>query len=111
MRITFRHLLTMSSGLAWDETRKQPGDPANSWTQMIRANGVLFATGEPAAASGLRLRPRDTAKLGQLILADGIWGDKGYCRQTGWQNQPGHVSTATTLPITAISGGSVKPYP
>jgi CubicO group peptidase (beta-lactamase class C family) len=136
MRITLRHLLTMSSGLAWDETRKPPGDPANSWTQMVRAKdpvrfvlqqavvsapgesftyssggttvlgralakatgkrlddyareklfgplgisdfewGELFATGEPAAASGLRLRPRDTAKLGQLILADGIWGDQ-----------------------------------
>lgn len=143
MRITFGHLLTMSSGLAWDETRKPHGDPANSWTQMIRANdpvrfvleqpvvstpgdsftyssgsttmlgrtlakatgkslddyareklfrplgisdfewGELFAIGEAAAASGLRLRPRDTAKLGQLMLADGIWGDQRVL-PAGW---------------------------
>lgn len=143
MRITFRRLLAMSSGLVWDETRKPPGDPANSWTQMIRANdpvrfvleqrvvsapgdsftyssgdttvlgrvlakatgkrlndyareklfsplgisdfewGELLSTGEPAAASGLRLRPRDTAKLGQLMLADGIWGDQRIL-PVGW---------------------------
>ena len=34
------------------------------------------ATGEPVAASGLRLLPRDFAKLGQLVLAHGVWQDK-----------------------------------
>ena len=133
-RITFRQLLTMSSGLKWDESIPY-SDPANSERQMISApdpvryvlqqpviappgsvynyNGgntallgavlakvtgqrlddyareKLFtplgisdfewinlpSTGQPAAASGLRMRPRDTAKLGQLMIADGVWND------------------------------------
>jgi CubicO group peptidase (beta-lactamase class C family) len=133
-RITFRHLLTMSSGWKWDEWMPY-SDPTNSERQMISAadpihyvleqpviappgsvynyNGgnttllgavlskvigkrlddyareVLFgplgisdfewvklpSNGQPAAASGLRLRPRDTAKLGQLMIADGVWND------------------------------------
>jgi len=133
-RITFRHLLTMSSGLKWDESIPY-SNPANSERQMIAAadpiryvleqpviappgsvynynggNTTLLAavltkatgrrlddyakenlfgplgitdfewvslpsTGQPAAASGLRLRPRDSAKLGQLMVADGVWTD------------------------------------
>lgn len=136
MRITFRHLLTMSSGLAWDEVYKPYSDPENIVWRLVaardpvrfvleqplvvtpgdafnynsggttvlgravaKATGKRFdeyardrlfvplgiadfewvplpATGEPAAGWGLRLRPRDTAKLGQLVLADGRWGDR-----------------------------------
>jgi CubicO group peptidase (beta-lactamase class C family) len=130
-RITLRHLLTMSSGLKWNESLPY-SDPANSERQMIAAadplkyvleqpvitppgsvynyNGgnttllgavlakstgqaidvyakdnlfgplgitdvewVKLSNGQPAPASGLRMRPRDAAKLGQLMISDGVW--------------------------------------
>lgn len=130
-RITVRHLLTMSQGLAWNEDLPY-ADPRNSEIRMdtaadpvryalaqpierppgeafnysggsatilaalIRrrtgrnvddyARAALFAPlgitdvewsrltpDAPLAASGLRLRPRDTAKLGQLVLDRGAW--------------------------------------
>ncbi|MGI9449198.1 MAG: serine hydrolase domain-containing protein [Geminicoccaceae bacterium] len=37
---------------------------------------VEGSNGEPAAASGLRLRPRDLAKIGQLLLNQGHWQDR-----------------------------------
>jgi CubicO group peptidase (beta-lactamase class C family) len=141
-RITFRHLLTMSSGLKWDESIPY-SDPANSERRLIasadpvryvfeqpviatpgsvynynggnttllaamltKATGrrlddyareKLFgplgitdfewvsmpANGEIAAASGLRLRPRDSAKLGQILLTDGQWNGKQVLPK-GW---------------------------
>jgi CubicO group peptidase (beta-lactamase class C family) len=133
-RITLRHLLTMSSGLAWDQTMPFT-DPANSERHMVFApdpyrfaweqkpvtppgesytynsgstellgrivqkvsgqrleefaKSNLFAplgivefewmpnsNGNAAASWGLRLRPRDMAKLGQLVLAQGHWGER-----------------------------------
>jgi CubicO group peptidase (beta-lactamase class C family) len=133
--IHLRHLLTMTSGLAWDE-RRAYSDPENSERNLIRSiapyrfvleqavwhkpgeewnyNGggtqllagvlqrttgkwmadfakeALFeplgitqfewlkmpASGEVAAASGLRLRPRDLAKIGQLVLNNGTWNGR-----------------------------------
>jgi CubicO group peptidase (beta-lactamase class C family) len=37
---------------------------------------VLGSNGEPAAASGLRMRPRDLARIGQLVLDQGRWGER-----------------------------------
>ena len=131
-RIALRHILTMSSGLAWDETSVPYGNPSNTYWRMgaapradqfVLAQPVAAQPGEvfnyntgtadllgvilrkvsgkrldefaketlfdplgiedwdwdgssgfnPAAASGLRLRPRDLAKIGQLVLQHGSW--------------------------------------
>lgn len=133
--ILVRHLLAMSSGIAWDENSRPPTDPKHDEIRMIRspnsyrfvleqplatqpdriwnysggstqllagivqqASGQRFADfarealfepleitdyewvtmpdGETAAASGLRLRPRDMAKIGQLLLNEGLWNGR-----------------------------------
>ncbi len=142
-RITFRNLLDMSSGIAWNEQLPY-SDPANSERRMnaaqvpiryvfsqpvvrppgttynynggntvILGSAVTKAAGvgelttyareklferldfglsewvylsegrEPAFASGLRLRPRDTAKLGQIMLTDGVWNGRQVLPK-GW---------------------------
>jgi CubicO group peptidase (beta-lactamase class C family) len=48
------------------------------------------ATGEPVAASGLRLIPRDTLKIGQLVLGKGQW--------RGAQIAPASFIEAATTP-------------
>ena len=130
-RITLRHLLTMSAGLAWNETvpfsnpenterrmavapdpyryvlerplvyppgdvynycggatellagilRKESGRPLDEQAKedlfdplgISDAQWMHYPNGKPAAASGLKLRPRDLAKIGQLVLDNGIW--------------------------------------
>ena len=133
--VTLRHLLTMSSGIQWDETlswtdpkNDEPhlgyeADPVHyvlskpiaaapdtAWvyngggTELLgsileRVSGksleafardYLFKpldvtdfewkfypkNGKIAAAAGLRLRPRDAAKIGQLLLNDGAWNGR-----------------------------------
>jgi CubicO group peptidase (beta-lactamase class C family) len=134
-QITLRHLLTMSSGMQWDENRGWD-DPKNDephlgnetdpiryvlskpvakppdalWTYNgggtdLLGNILERVSGKPlevfarevlfqplgisdvewknypqnkkvAAAAGLRIRPRDAAKIGQLLLNRGAWDGK-----------------------------------
>jgi len=132
--ITLRHLLTMSSGIKWDENRAWT-DPANdephlsteadplryvlakpiaappdaTWTYngggtellgsiIERATGKkledfarealfdplgisdwewkAYQNGKIASAGGVRMRPRDAAKIGQLVLNHGAWNGR-----------------------------------
>jgi CubicO group peptidase (beta-lactamase class C family) len=132
--ITLRHLLTMSSGMQWDENRAWK-DPQNDEPHLSNeADPFRYVLSKPiaappdivwnyngggtdllgniiervsgksleafarealftplgisdwewmryrnehiAAAAGLRLRPRDAAKIGQLVLNKGAWGGK-----------------------------------
>jgi CubicO group peptidase (beta-lactamase class C family) len=133
--ITPRHLLTMSSGIKWDEQLPW-SDPSNDEPHLafdpdpiryvlskpiavppdtmwvyngggmeLLGNIIERASGKPldafareflfnplgvtdfewkayakngkiAAAAGLRLRPRDAAKIGQLMLSDGVWNGR-----------------------------------
>jgi len=141
-RISMRNLLTMSSGMKWDETPPYI-DPSNSWNDMdgaadpyrfllqravVTTPGTVYnynsgdtellglalmhgtgghiddyarerlfaplgitdfdwikmwSSGEPYASAGVRLRPRDMAKLGQLLLNDGRWEGKQVLPK-GW---------------------------
>jgi CubicO group peptidase (beta-lactamase class C family) len=134
-KVTLRHLLTMSSGIKWDETLAWT-DPQNDEPHLgYEADPVRYVLSKPiaaapdtvwvyngggtdllgnilervsgksleafareflfqpldatdfewksypkngrvAAAAGLRLRPRDAAKIGQLILSDGAWNGR-----------------------------------
>jgi CubicO group peptidase (beta-lactamase class C family) len=132
--ITLRHLLTMSSGIEWDEARAW-NDPANDephlgnepdpigyvlakpiasppdtvWNYngggtdllgniiervsgkplaefarealfeplgIVNSEWKKYGNGKISAAAGLRLRPRDAAKIGRLVLDRGAWNGR-----------------------------------
>ncbi|WP_187437275.1 serine hydrolase domain-containing protein [Bradyrhizobium rifense] len=100
-RITLRHLLTMSAGLGFEREPGVSFAYNNRETELIGAilkkvtgkpvdvlaQENIFAplgiedvawykdpvSGRPTSASGLSLRPRDWAKIGQLVLNRGAW--------------------------------------
>lgn len=155
--LTVRHLLTMTSGLEWDESTYPYTDPRNSETAMdlsessvryvlsrdlvthpgsrfrycggctmVLAAVVREVSGEnldtfaeealfeplgiedyewlhhddglPVAASGLRLRPRDLAKIGVLYANGGRWKDEQIV-PAGWIEE----STRAQVTLDSIS--------
>jgi CubicO group peptidase (beta-lactamase class C family) len=67
------HLIAQGVGKPLlDYAREKLFDPLG----IRDAEWTAGTNGEAAAASGLRMRPRDLAKLGQLVLARGRWGEQ-----------------------------------
>ena len=58
-----------------------------------------WTRGETDAGGGLRFRPRDMAKIGQLVLAGGRWNDRQIVSK-GW------IEASTTWKIKATDGQS-----
>ena len=64
--------------------RKTSGKPLDELAQSLlfdplgitSAEWARYANGDPIAASGLRMRPRDLVKIGELVLRHGVWQGK-----------------------------------
>jgi CubicO group peptidase (beta-lactamase class C family) len=71
--------------------QKVSGQPLDQLTKeaLLEPLGITdwawehFSNGNPYASGGLQLRPRDLAKLGQLVLDDGVWQGRRIV-SNGW---------------------------
>ena len=85
---------------------KAVGRPLDEFAQaeLFEPLGIAGADwnrvrGETDAGGGLRLRPRDMAKIGQLVLAGGRWNDRQIVSKA-W------IEASTTRKIEATEGQS-----
>jgi len=86
--------------------RKATGRPLDEFARaaLFEPLGITSAEwarvrGETDAGGGLRLRPRDMAKIGQLVLAEGRWNDRQIVSKA-W------IETSTSPKLKATDGMS-----
>jgi len=86
--------------------RKATGRPLDEFARatLFEPLGITSAEwarvrGDTDAGGGLRLRPRDMAKIGQLVLAGGRWNDRQVVTKA-W------IETSTALKLKATDGQS-----
>jgi len=86
--------------------RKATGRPLDEFAretlfEPLGITGVAWdrIRGDTDAGGGLRMRPRDMAKIGQLVLAGGRWNDRQIVSK-GW------IEASTTRKIEATDGQS-----
>jgi len=84
--------------------RKATGRPLDEFARetLFQPLGItsvewVRVKGDSDAGGGLRLRPRDMAKIGQLVLAGGRWNDNEIVSKT-------RIETSTTPKIEATGG-------
>ncbi len=70
---------------------------SSAWAEMPNAPGVTQAAG------GLYLRPRDMAKIGQLMLQEGVWNGRRVL-SADWVRR----SVAEAIPVSSL--GEVRGY-
>jgi CubicO group peptidase (beta-lactamase class C family) len=97
---------TGALGLVSAIIRKAAGHPLDEFARatLFEPLGItevewIRVRGDTDAGGGLRLRPRDMAKIGQLVLADGRWNDRQIVPR-GW------VETSTAPKIKATNDQS-----
>ncbi len=68
-----------------------------TWAEMPKAQGVSYTSG------GLYLRPRDMAKIGQLMLQEGVWNGRRIL-------SPDWVRRSVTQAIPLTNAGNAHGY-
>ena len=122
-RFVLERSVEASPGTAWNYNgggvwllglilRKVSGQPLDGFAKdaLFKPLGIeewewgRFPNGDPSTSGGLHLRPRDLAKLGQLVLDDGAWQGRQIV-SADWINQ----MTARQSP-PGFSFGSWRSY-
>jgi CubicO group peptidase (beta-lactamase class C family) len=138
-RATLRHLLTMSAGLGSDRAPGVSFEYNDKETELIGAvlrkvtgktvdvlaqedifvplgiNDVEWhkdpSSGLATSARGLDLRPRDWAKIGQLVLNHGVWEGKQIV-PASWvvQSTAEQIKTESPLSVEQIKAEGPRSY-